>query len=529
AERMAGFYNRNGIIHIEQDAGEIHTVNHPWGYDKYAEAIYTRLEHPVTSNNSGGTTMPCQFEYRFNSSRDVLAARKQVKVPLMLERNGRQSTGPYELLSSVGKEVAAGNRSIGIQKPEPMFGISTDILTNHGLAKLAADTVRSWKQVGPLLSPEQRSIIYNAGEDVIHRAEPADGGFTITPLRMLSRPGIDIGWHQGSEFGPIVPREYVRPGEALRVHNPWSQQVPEFVIRVMPALGGSGGGAAPSSGVSNKDQAFIDSYNTGTGRKIPTEGDAPASNNIDIQPKAGQIQQIGDLKFSDTDNGLRIQIGNQRAEPVHNPEKLPFWGPSGSMEGARGIGLTVTGDGSNALLVIQTECAGPRDYIVPLDFTGPREIVIPCGEVSWTDRRWGWRFTTKDSRYGNLARVSMGLGKVPPQTNVDVVVSNLRLLPETPAALRDPVIAIDNGMLHLKGEVHSDSYIWYRGGDSVGVYDLNWKPQATLPVVSKDFIAPQGDMDLRIGAPGMDRSVWFECQFFVKDAPLNVPVPHVDP
>ncbi len=524
AGRIAGFYNRNYVIHVEQDAGEIHTVNHPWGYDKFAEAVYTRLEHPVTSYNSGGTTMPCQLEYRFNSSREVLAARKQVLLPLTLERNGRLATGPYELLSSVGKEVAAGNRSIGIQKPEPMFGISTETLTNHGLAKLAADTVRSWKQVGPLLSSEQRSAIYHSGEEVIHRTEPDGGGFSVTPLRMLARPGIDIGWHQGSEFGPIVPRQYVRPGESLRVHNPWSQQVPEFVIRVMPALAATAGSAptARGAGDPNKDQALIDSYNVGAGQKLPTGGNAADPNNIVIQPAANAIQQAGDHQFSDTDGGLRLRFANQRAEPIHNPDKLPFWTPSGSMERARGIGLTVTGDGSNAMLLIQTECAGPRDYIIPLDFTGPREIVIPCGEVSWTDRRWGWRFATKDARYGNLARVSMGLAKVPPQTSVDVVVSKLRLLPESPAVLRDPVIAINNGMLHLKGEVRSDSYLWYRGGDSIGVHDPNWKPIATLPVVSKDFIAPQGDMEIRIGDPGMDSSAWFECQFFVKDTPMKI-------
>lgn len=523
AERIAGFYNRNHVIHVEQDAGEIHTVNHPWGYDKFAEAVYTRLDHPVTSNNSGGATMPCQFEYRFNSSKQVLAARKQVLLPLTLERNGRLATGPYELLSSVGKEIAAGNRSIGIQKPEPMFGISTEILARQGLAKLAADTVRNWKKVAPLLSQEQCHAIIHSGEEVIHRAEPDGGGFSITPLRMLARPGIDIGWHQGSEFGPIVPRQYVRLGESLRVQNPWATQVPEFVIRVMPALGAKTVAATPvhGAGASNQDQATIDSYNIGAGQKLPADANAGAPNSFAIQPSAGTIQQVGDHQFSDAASGLRIHFANQRAEPLHNPDKLPFWKPSGSMDGARGIGLTVTGDGSNAILVIQTECAGPRDYVIPLDFTGPREIIIPCGEVSWTDRRWGWRFATKDSRYGKLARVSMGLGKVPPQTNVDVVVSNLRLLPESPAILRDPVIAINNGKLKLSGEVRSDSYLWYRGGDSVGVYDLNWKPTGKLPVVSKDFVAPQGDMELTIGAPGMDSAVWFECQFFVKDTPLK--------
>ena len=89
-------------------------------------------------------------------------------------------------------------------------------------------------------------------------------------------------------------------------------------------------------------------------------------------------------------------------------------------------------------------------------FKSDSEIVIPSGEVSWSDRRWGWRFSTKNSRYGNLTRVSIGLGKVPPQTHVDVVVSNLRLLPESPVVLRDPVISINNGTLFPLGHCRLD-------------------------------------------------------------------------
>jgi hypothetical protein len=44
-------------------------------------------------------------------------------------------------------------------------------------------------------------------------------------------------------------------------------------------------------------------------------------------------------------------------------------------------------------------------------------------------------------------------------------------------------------------------------------------------VVSKNFTAPQGDMDLKISAPDIDPSVWFECQFFVKDSPMIVKNP----
>lgn len=524
AERMAGFYNRNGVVHIEQDAGEIHTVNHPWGYEKFAEAIYTRLEHPVTSNNSGGTTMPCQFEYRFNSSRSVLAARKQVLVPLMIERNGRLATGPYELLSSVGREVAAGNRSVGIQKPEPMFGVSMETLEQHGLAQLAASTVRTWKELGPFLAQDQRQMIRAAGDEVIHRAELAEGGFNVTPLRMLMRPGIDVGWHQGSEFGPIVPRQYVRSGDSMEVENPWSQQVPEFVIRVMSAMGHGDHHTQTSStdpGVSH-DQDLIDAYNTGTGQRASINSDGAGEGGPAIQPRASDLQSPGDHQFFDVDGGIRIRYENNRNEEIYQPDTLPFWRPGGSMDGGRGIGLTIHGDGSNAVLVVQVHCAGPRDYVVPIDFKGPREIIIPCGEVAWADRRWGWRFETKDSRYGNVAQVNIGFGKVPARTIVDVAVSKLRILGERPVLLRHPVLAINDGTMEILGDVSSGSYLWYQGGDKVTVHDPNWKKIAELPLRISGFSAPEGRMNIRVDARRSAADAWFECQFFVRGGAMMV-------
>lgn len=527
AQRMAGFYNRNHVTHLEQDAGEIHTVNHAWGYARFAEAMYRNLAHPVTSNNSGGTPMPCQLEYRFNSSREAVAARKQVHVPLTLARNGRLATGPYELNASLGKAVASGCRSISIQKPEPMFGISTEILANHGLASLAANTVRRWKQLGPRLTPEQRQTLLASSDDVIFRASNDAQGLAITPLQMLGRPGIEIDWQQGSEFGPIVPRQYLRSAEPLRVHNPWSAQTPEFVIRVMPTLGG---GARPTTAGSDQtaaNQAEIDSYNIGAGQKAPNREPSPTppGTELRLQPTASQISNAGDHQFSDAADGLSLRFNNQRAEPIHNAANLPHWQTSASMLGARGIACTVVGDGSNAMLVIQTECAGPRDYVVPLDFTGPREIVIPCGEVSWTDRRWGWRFATKDSHYGNLNRVSMGLGKVPPQTAVNITVRNLRLLPESQTSLKDPVISLHQGKLTILGEVRSESYLWYRGGETIEVCDPNWKPLGVLPVRAEQFVAPSGDLEIRVDANRSAPEAWFECQFFVKGTPMRVPSP----
>jgi hypothetical protein len=123
---------------------------------------------------------------------------------------------------------------------------------------------------------------------------------------------------------------------------------------------------------------------------------------------------------------------------------------------------------------------------------GPREIVIPCGEVSCSDARWGWRFETKGSKYGRLHRLSIGLGKVPPKTTVDIAVANIRVLPEVPAALVNPVITLGAGSLQIAGTVSSESYVWYKGGDTIGVYDLNWNKIADLPVRKTGLYGAQG-------------------------------------
>ena len=524
--RIAEFDNRNNIIHCEQDAGEIHTVNHQWGYAKFTEGVYTNLDHPVTSNNSGGSHMPCQLEYRFNSSKTAIAARNQPQVPLTLARNGRLSTGPYEMFSAVAKPIASGVRSIGIYKPEPMFGVSTEILLNHGLSSYAAATVLAWKKVAPLLTEQQRKTILGSGDEVIYRAEKKGSGYEITPLRMLCRPGVDIGWKTGSEFGPIVPRQYVKTGESLAVENPCAGQEPEFLIRVMAGFDGQTKVIGRTSESISKDKAIVEAYNVGAGLKLaeatPATSSIASSLNTNIQPKAEKVHNVGDHQFAADGEALKIRFENKRNEAIRNEEKLPYFDCSSNMEKARGIALTVTGDGSGAVLVLQAHCSGPRDYIVPLDFKGPREIVIPCGEVSWSDARWGWRFETKGSKYGVLHRMSIGIGKVPPKTTVDVSVANIRVLPEIQAALMNPVITLGAGVLRITGTVPSESYVWYKGGDRVGVYDLNWNKIADLPVEKQNFIAPKGPLQIRVESKGSNPAPWLECQFFVKGATLTV-------
>jgi len=85
--------------------------------------------------------------------------------------------------------------------------------------------------------------------------------------------------------------------------------------------------------------------------------------------------------------------GNASTSVVAHIDDRPGWETLLDMSDARGIGCTVSGAGSGAVLVISIGEHHKRDYVVPIDFTGTREIEIPSGEVAWGHAKWGWRFT----------------------------------------------------------------------------------------------------------------------------------------
>jgi len=679
ARRYAEFCNRNYVTHCEQDAGEVHSAENPWGYHKFTEYVYKNLDHKVTSNNSGGTPMPSQMEYQFRTSRDVVNNRLGSRFGINLHYPARVSTGPYDNSPQWSIAAASGKRTFSMEKNEPMFGITRDILSSHGLTDMFIEKQNSWKRAAKLLDAPQRKRILGQLETLYWRTatheifdiEKTDRGYAITPKQLMRREGIDTPWADGSEFGPITPRQYLKPGDSLELNNPYPASEPEVIIRVLSALG-EGQGNSPQNGQLIVETAnhVVDAYNRGAGleesrhplesaqhiwaadaveggealsgtcwlrkgftlnaqpvsgflflhaddvvtvfvngRQVAYEGGHDAgyivdvhkylkkgenvlaaevrnnsgpgcltaaltietsneplqfltdntwqsstkrsrdwnqikfddgewkpahsfgtfgdavwskprmvsvAGNYSLQPKATQMKEVGDYEFSDAGAALRLRYSNQRSEVIRN-EAFPSWRTTGSMRNARGIGLTVDGDGSGAILVVQMFAGGHRDYIIPIDFEGRKDIVIPCGEVSWSDSRWGWRFEAKHMEYGSVSKTSLGLGMIPKETDVDIEVSHLRLLPELATELMNPEIKIGKGSLQVKGTVKTDHYLWFNGGSSVGVYDLNWNKLKDLPVVKKTFVAAKGKSSVVINTQKQLNSPWLECQFIVKD------------
>lgn len=185
----------------------------------------------------------------------------------------------------------------------------------------------------------------------------------------------------------------------------------------------------------------------------------------------------------------------------------------------RGLGRRVTGDGSGSLLVFMIS---GRDYVVPIDFEGTRDIEIPNGEVAWSSDHWGWRVDTKRTDYAHQRWCRLGFGCLPAKSKASVRVEGITALAEIPTVLENPVIHTGSGMLTVRGSVASGQYLQFQGGDTAGVFDENWKKIRDLPVERKDYLMPKGWAPVSVIAATPKANPWLEVQFMAEGEPMIV-------
>ncbi|MCX5684020.1 MAG: hypothetical protein NT049_10085, partial [Planctomycetota bacterium] len=251
----------------------------------------------------------------------------------------------------------------------------------------------------------------------------------------------------------------------------------------------------------------------------------PPAPNLLLHPALSAIRAAADdpMKTSVTQEGpaLRLQAENQgNSELWADVKRLPQWNAVMDMTARRGIGMRVTGDGSGALLVF---CISGRDYVVPIDFQGARDIEIPNGEVAWASSLWGWRMDTKRTDYAHQRWCRVGFGRLPPRCKVSVLVEGITALAEIPAELKDPVIHAGAGMLTVKGSIASGQYLQYEGGETATVFDENWNKVRDLPVEKKGYLMPAGWAPVSVITAGVNPKPWLEVQFMTEGEPMLVP------
>jgi hypothetical protein len=93
---------------------------------------------------------------------------------------------------------------------------------------------------------------------------------------------------------------------------------------------------------------------------------------------------------------------------------------------------------------------------------------------------------------------------------------------EKPSSMKNPVIHAGAGTLAIQGEVKSGHYLWYQGGDKVGVYDKNWNLQTDLPVVATNYEVDKGFSEYWIDGECATPPPWLDVQFITKGETIKV-------
>ncbi len=540
ARQYAEFLNRCGIAHAEYDGAEIHTYNGHWGYRKFTTRVYEHLDHPVTAHDSSGRAPRANYEYRFNGTRRLLRGscpftHGNWSAPVQLASPSRVAS----TLLDANFVLSQGHRggALGLCKPEPMFAVSDRTLRAHGLRDALIETLLNWKDISARLTEDQHAQLdatfgrpaggmpersRHATSRFVQTARKTPTGYEVVPVCVLTRKTGDIPWQQGQEHGAISPRQYVKPGETLRLENPFAAQPARFIARILWAFEP----AAPAEAVKATGRPTTPVDRT---REAFTSGNAPAtqapasSTNLLLQPelRALRITPGAGLVSTVTNDGQGLRISAENAadeEAWGDVDQLPAWEAAMNLTGRRGIGMRVTGDGSGALLLF---AIGGRDYVVPVDFTGPRDIEIPNGEAAWASARWGWRMATKHTDYARPRTCRIGVVHLPPRTAASIRVERLTALAELPVVLENLVIRTGGGTLTVQGSVASGEYLRYDGGDTASVHDENWNRLRELPAVKSDYTMPAGWAPVSIAAAS-PAPPWIEVQFMTEGPPMAV-------
>lgn len=539
AAEYAGLVNRCLVEHVEFDGAEIHAYEGFWGYRKYATLVYQGLTRPTTAHDSRGSRPDCWFEYRLNSSKRLMAgacaySHGNWTVPVALDRASRPASTLLEAHFVLSQGHLGG--ALGLAKPEPMFGVGVEQLARHGQTEDFLAALRTWTEVNRRLTPEQHRTIaasfrppagprglifsHHARSEAVWVAREHADRFELTPTTVLRRAKGDILWHVGQEHGPVAPKQFAITGQAVELVNPLAERPVDFVVRVLPAFDPAAPTVRPPAPVRTKSGAGpVGPATFVTGNVGGPVGPATGRpTNYDLLPaKPFHAGDASSRQTSFEDGELFVADAALADGPGRQVDDFPGWSVDLDLTRHRGLACTVEGDGSGALLLLQV---GQRDYVIPLDFTGEREIVIPHGEVSWARADWGWRMETKHNDYGNVRRVKVGLPQWVRPGRHQATITRLRALAEIPRPLVDPVVRIGERVLRLRGTVPSGYYLKYENGRAL-VFDPDWRPAGELGVEGA-LTAPAGAARYRVDDAGDGPAPWLELQFSVRGEPLIV-------
>jgi hypothetical protein len=544
ADEYAALVNEASLDHIHFDGREIHD-QYPWGWKTFTDLVFSKVEHAVTSSTSGAGPIPANFEMRFSAIRKMHELDYHgVLMPIGLSGH-REATSMLDTHFCIQAMLRLGTRRVVLQKPEPMFGVTREMLETHGLASETFELAMQWMDLLPHFNQQNADILaqwtepnssslrqgarHYQSRDVL--VLEADGNCCRwVPNRVMARKEGDVPWRFGQEHGAIGPRQFIKPGDILDLTNPYVEQEPRFILHIMSEFAELD---ALEENCSTVAQSTIeDDYALGVQRtaRVSAQDQPVVTSANTLQPLAAEVENQRFALLQQDGEGILVHAANPTMEPIWFESDLPEWKRSQTMTKGRGLALEIDGDGSGAVLLFQLHGRGTRDYVVKINFTGRREIVIPNGEVAWADGNWGYRIDAKHFDYdAPLHTVSLGFGYIPPRTSPRVRVARLRTLADVDSELCNPIITIGSGSLSIKGKVATGDYLKFDGGDSAQIYDCNWNHKRDLPVEKRDFTMPEGEAKIHVTVSDDAPRPWISTQFITRGEPIPLAMNDLDP
>jgi hypothetical protein len=546
AARYANIINEAGLSHQHYDGREIHDHLQPWGFDKFNFLVSQKLKHPITSSTSGGRPSPWNFEYQFSKNLELdELGYWPLHIPLLLDEH-RNATSWLDANYEMASSIVLSARRLGFTKPEPMFGVTSEIKDNHGLLPKLESFLADWKKAIDHIGDREKSwllsMLHRVPKDRIRQRgnhyqsydvpvlENRDGTFYLVPTRVMLREGLDAPWLKGQEFGPVGPRQYIQPNQTITLENPHAAQQPDLILRILPALSGSGasGSSAGQKTEGKTEQKnHLADYRTGTDNVDPEVANVRSGSggHVEFWPSPKQaITGTGATRLEVEKDKLVLTANNPTSSDYWQETELPAWKVNVPAKGRRGIAIDVVGDGSGAVLVFQPQQRGKiRDYVIKLDFTGPRRVVIPNGEASWSLACWGWRFAAHSfDPQGTFTQAGIGFGYIPPNTSVRAEVTGIQLLDNLPGKLVNPIIRVGSGELQITGSAEDGEYLTYSPAEGVRIFDKNWNFLRALKSEEVNWMVPRGKVDVSIENEADGPQPWLELQLITRGEPFSL-------
>lgn len=497
AKSYAQFMNRCNIAHAVFDGLEIHNNNGFQQGEKFAEIVYKELGHPTLSHTSGGRQAKAWIETRLNRREKEWGDGEGNYAVLLTDSPSRIATTPRHAHFMLSHSAAFGVVGMGFAADDR--GVSVQSLAAHGKTDEILQAVKTWRQVVPYLNPEQkeklraeRYIGRHPYSKIYHEISSKTDGWMIYPVGFMEQDNYDGYWNTAQEHGAMAPKQFIKANQEIKLNNPFKEQVPEVVIRVLSA----------------------------TNRENPE--------NIDLMPLKKNLKNSTDSRIIIEGKTLSLSHNHKKNESYESIN-LATWKKPINMISHRVLGMWVEGDKSGALLVASP--GKKRYYASLIDFNGRRYIEIPHGEAyfaqemlaSPTKSNSDILSCAKFFNYNRVQNFQLGLSRIPSNTKVDIKISELQALKEIPTQLVNPVINIGSSSLKVLGTVNTSEYLEYLGGDYATVYDANWNEINKLKVEATEFKAKQGKQNVSISSKSENaNNPWLELQLFVKDQPIKV-------